>query len=102
MKKEQSKIQALKNNPFLDGDSYDLICEKIEEILWEFGMERTIQKENYDKERLAGFSWSLTYGNIVKGYRPVTIKAFEKLAKHLGLKTDTSKVGQIKIMENEG
>jgi len=102
MTKEQAKTQVLKNNPFLDSDSYDILCAKIREQLWTFGLTANRQRVNYQKEKFAGFSWSLVYNCILFGHRPVSIDAFNKIALCLGLKTDTSKVDVLKILENEG
>jgi len=66
----------------------------------EFGLSRSKQQSNYDKERFDGFSWSLVYGNIIKGNRTVKLETINDIALCLGLKTDTSKVGVIKILEN--
>jgi len=102
MTKEQAKTQVLKNSPFIDADSYDILCAKIREQLWQFGLTATAQRNNYDKEKFAGFSWTLVYSCILYGHRPVSIDAFNKIALCLGLKTDTSKVDVLKILENEG
>lgn len=94
---KQSKIKKV---PFWDNESKNLLIQKIEERLLEFGLSRTKQKQKYNKERFEGFSWSLVYGNIVKGNRTVKLETINDIALCLGLKTDTSKVGQIRILEH--
>jgi len=100
MAAQHTKTKVLKNNPFVDSDSYDILTKAIKEQLWQFGLTPNAQKQNYNKEKFAGFSWSLVYNCILFGHRPVSIDAFNKIALCLGLKTDLSKVGVIKILEN--
>ena len=68
------KQSKLKKAPFWDNESKNLLIQKIEERLLEFGLSRSKQQSKYDKERFEGFSWSLVYGNIVKGNRAVRLE----------------------------